>query len=104
MASSYIAVCKDKGIYLGIVYGYALFSNTIDIPLTSKALRFNTAEEVYSYFKKALPSLTDNIIAIKIETKEKGSYVDVVDILKSGYYSYTDTMVEALPVLNETIH
>jgi hypothetical protein len=100
---SYIAVHKDNGIYLGVVAGYALFSVT-DIPVSSKAIRFASEEEVLTFFEKSLPKLSDGITAIKIETNAKGNYVDVVDILKSGYYNHTDSMVDALPVENETIH
>lgn len=101
--NSYIAVHKTKGIYLGIVAGYALFSNT-DAPFTSKAIRFQSVDEVMKFFESSLPNLYEGVSAIEIQTKETGNYVDVVDILKSGYYSYTDSMVEALPAYSETIH
>lgn len=101
--TSYIAVHEKKGIYLGIVAGYALFSNT-DVAFTSKAIRFQSADEVMKFFETYLPNLYEGVSAVEIQTKETGNYVDIVDILKSGYYDHTDSMVEALPITNDTIH
>ena len=103
MNTSYIAVHKTKGIYLGVVSGYGLFSEA-GIAFTSKAIRFDSREELHSFFDSALPNLSKEIKAVEIRTNETGNYVDVVDILKSGYYDHTDNMVEALPPYSETIH
>lgn len=102
--ASFIAVHEKKGIYLGAVAGYALFSNVGGVVFSSKAIRFNSADEVMKFFETSLPGLREGVSAVEIQTKETGNYVDVVDILKSGYYNHTDTMVEALPPYSETIH
>lgn len=101
--TSYIAVHEKKGIYLGVIAGYAVFSNT-DAAFTSKAIRFQSTDEVMSFFETSLPNLYEGVTAVEVRTKETGNYVDVVDILKSGYNNHTDTMVEALPSYSETIH
>ena len=101
--ASYIAVHEKKGIYLGVVAGYALFSNANTV-FTSKAIRFETSDEVMTFFETSLPNLREGVSAVEIQTKETVNYVDVVEILKSGYYNHTDSMVKALPPYSETIH
>jgi hypothetical protein len=39
-----------------------------------------------------------------VEIESSGQYVDVIDLIKSGYTQYTHDMVDALPMDNETIH
>lgn len=103
MNTSYIAVHKTKGIYLGVVSGYGLFSEA-GMAFTSKAIRFDSKEEIHSFFDSVLPNISKEIEPVEIRTNGTGNYVDVVDILKSGYYDHTDSMVEALPIDNDTIH
>ena len=38
------------------------------------------------------------------EIHSDGQYVDVIDLIKSGFTQYTHDMVDALPMYNETIH
>jgi hypothetical protein len=98
---SYIAVHEDKGIYLGIFAGLYLFSNS-ETAFSSKAIRFNTKEEIIDFFSTT--KISNGIEIIPVETKETGYYVDVIDIIKSGYTKYTDTMIANIPMENETIH
>jgi len=98
---SYIAVHKEKGIYLGIFAGFYLFSNS-EVAFSSKAIRFNSKEEISDFFGTS--KIADEVKAIKVQTKETGDYVDVIDIIKSGYTKHTDTMVANIPMENETIH
>jgi len=98
---SYIAVHKEKGIYLGVFAGFYLFSNN-ETAFSSKAIRFNTEEEISDFFGDT--SIGNMIEAISVDTKETGYYVDVIDIIKSGYTKHTDTMVANIPMENENIH
>jgi hypothetical protein len=100
---SYIAFHEDRGIYLGVYLGHALFSNS-SLVFSSKAIRFDSDDEVRSFFNKALPALSSEIVAIEVETSSTNNYVDVVDILKSGHRKHIETMIQNLPMLNETIH
>ena len=99
--TSYIAVHKDKGIYLGLYSGFYLFSNNA-MAFSSKAIRFNTEDEIYDFFEDT--TIGKMIEAISVDTKETGYYVDVVDIIKSGYTEHTDVMIANIPMENETIH
>lgn len=103
MKNSYIAVHKKRGIYLGVVSGYALFSES-SMAISSKAIRFEDPGDIQSFFSSVLPALSEDIEPVKIQTNETGNYVGVADILKSGYYNYTDSMVDALPSQSESIH
>jgi hypothetical protein len=100
---SYIAFHEDKGIYLGVYMGYAMFSNT-DMPSSSKAVRFENKEEVHIFFEKMLPKLAAGISAIAINTNSNSDYISVSDILKSGHKKHTESMIENIPALSESIH
>lgn len=104
MKSSYIAFHKKKGIYLGVIAGYALFS-TNNIVFSSKAIKFVSKEEIREFFDSILPKLSDEIRAIKIQTESTNEYyIDVADILKSGHTEHTESMIDNIPTINETIH
>jgi hypothetical protein len=97
--TSYIAVHEDKGIYLGIFAGFFLFSNNRSV-FSSKAIRFDTEEEILEFFSDS----KIDIKAIPVKTKNISNYVDVIDIIKSGYIKHTDSMIANIPMENETIH
>jgi hypothetical protein len=101
--TSYIAVHSKKGIYLGVYAGHALFSGAA-IAFSSKAIRFDEEAAIHEFFKKSLPDLAKNIKAIAIETSSTSHYVDVADILRSGYKEHTMSMVDNIPMINENIH
>ncbi len=98
---SYIAVHKERGIYLGVFAGFYLFSNS-EVAFSSKAIRFNSKEEISDFFGTS--KIAGDVRAIKVQTKETGNYVDVIDIIKSGYKKHVDTMIKNIPMKNETIH
>jgi hypothetical protein len=100
---SYIAVHKTHGIYLGVLSGVALFSNS-EIVFSSKAIRFNSEEEIHNLFAKSATKLADQIQIVPVTTKSTDYYVDVVDIIKSGYTKHTDSMIQNMYMPNETIH
>jgi hypothetical protein len=100
----YIAFHEERGIYLGILAGFALFSNN-NLAFTYKAIRFESAEEVYGFFKKAVPKIADEIQAIPVYTESKDdSYISVIDIIKSGHKAHVNSLFENMPTYNETTH
>lgn len=101
--TSYIAFHQEKGIYLGITAGYIIFSLN-NVVHASKAIRFNTKEEIKVFFDDILPKYSPDVIAVPVSTSSAGFYVDVVDILKSGHKVHTESMVEHMFTLNETLH
>lgn len=101
--TSFIAFHEEKGIYLGAYMGHALFSNSV-LALSSKAIRFDKESEIHEFFGKALPSLSKEIVAVPVETTSRGNYVDLVDILKSGHTKHTETLLDNLPAMSDTIH
>jgi hypothetical protein len=100
---SYIAFHEDKGIYLGVFAGHALFSASA-IAFSSKAIRFEEEQDVYTFFNKSLPIMAKEIVALEVETAYAGNYVDVVDIIKSGHKKHVISMVDNMPMKSESIH
>lgn len=101
---SYIAFHEDRGIYLGVFAGYALFSGS-PMAFSSKAIRFDTEKDVYDFFNKAASkSISEEIKAVPVETTSTGNYVDLVDILKSGHKKHTESMLDNLSALSDTVH
>jgi hypothetical protein len=103
MKKSFIAFHKEKGIYLGVFAGYGIFS-TDNLVYTTKAIRFDDAEELQELFSSIVPSLAKEIIAVPVNTKSEGHYVDVIDIIKSGHKKHTESLVENILMKNENIH
>jgi hypothetical protein len=100
---SYIAFHETRGIYLGVLAGCALFSATMSI--SSKAIRFDTEEMIQDFFKKTLPGgFSDEIKAIPVETKSTDNYVGVIDIIRSGHKKHTESLLDNLQTLSDTIH
>jgi hypothetical protein len=99
---SFIAFHEDKGIYIGVFAGFALFS-TNNLAYTYKAIRFESETELKDFFEKSVPAVSQAIQAISIETDSTDYYVDVVDILKSGHTKHTESLLEHFPC-SETIH
>jgi hypothetical protein len=104
MTNTYIAFHREKGIYLGVMSGFALFSAN-NLALTYKAIRFESEKEVYDFFKKAVPKVANEIEAIPVYTESKDHvYISVIDIIKSGHKKHVDSLLEHMPTYNETIH
>jgi DUF438 domain-containing protein len=101
--TSYIAVHSDKGIYLGVIAGHAIFSSNNMVEST-KAIRFNSKNEIMEFFRQHIPSLADKVVAIPVQTTSTTYYVDIVDIIKSGYREHTESMFANLFTDNETMH
>lgn len=101
---SYIAFHEKRGIYLGVFEGYALFSAN-PIAFSYKAIRFDSEKMVQCFFEKTYSKdLSAAIRAIPVETTSVDNYVDLVDILKSGHKKHTESMLDNLPTLSDTVH
>lgn len=103
MKKSYIAFHEEMGIYLGIHMKAAIFSCS-SMAFSSKAIRFNSEEEIHNFFAKHLPSIAGEIAVIPVETTSTDYYVDVVDIIKSGHTKHVDSMIENMPMISESFH
>lgn len=96
-----IAINPDKGIFLGSVAGYAVFSKTDPIGI-SKAYGFDTPDDARDFFERALPSFANTMFYPVIETND--DYVSCVDIIKQGYEMYTHNMIDYLDMPSSSIH
>jgi hypothetical protein len=68
----------------------------------SRAYSFDTKKDAFKYMQAFL--IEDYPLCKIVEIESSGQYVDVIDLIKSGYTQYTHDMVDALPMDNETIH
>lgn len=98
-----IIVHSDRGIFLGTYAGYIIFSKQ-DTLESTKAYGFETEERARSYVESYLPTLKDDVVFVSVGCSNSSVYVDVVDIIKAGYWQYAEEMFANLPVLNHTIH
>ena len=102
--TSYIAFHETRGIYLGAFTGYALFSAS-PMAFSSKAIRFDSETAVHEFFSKSLArTISEEIKAVPVETHSTGGYVDLIDIIKSGHTKHTESMLDNLPALSDTVH
>ena len=99
MESSYIAFHETDGIYLGIdPIRYCPVFSTSDMVYTSKAVRFDSKSDIDRFF------LNEEIKSIPVKTAVTGSYVDVIDIIKSGHTKHTENMIDKIPMTNKNTH
>lgn len=101
MKKRVIAINPDKGIFLGTVAGYAIFSKNDPIGI-SKAYGFESPEVAKEFFGDSLPSYANTMLYPVIETET--DYVSCVDIIKQGYEKYTHYMVDYLDMPSEAKH
>lgn len=97
-----IAINPEKGIFLGSVAGYAVFSKTDPIGI-AKAYGFDSPEDAKRFFETALPVMSNNMIYPVITTSSE-DYVSCVDIIKSGYEKYTYNMIDYLDMPSTETH
>lgn len=114
----YIIIDPQEGVFLGtaknseldMIRGVpagvkilALFSshNVFDI---TKAVSFNSKTEASEYLSTYIRRGCPNAFVAAIDVPETEEFVDVIDIIKSGYGKYTSEMVDALPMINKSIH
>lgn len=68
----------------------------------SRAYSFDTKKEAFKYMQAFL--IEEFPFCKVAEIQSDGQYVDVVDLIKSGFTQYTHDMIDALPMYNDTIH
>lgn len=96
-----IAISTERGVFLGAISGYAIFSKTDPIGIP-KAYGFDTVEAAKYFVQTSLPSFANTMFYPEIETDS--NYVSVVDIIKQGYERYTFNMMDYLPMPSEAVH
>lgn len=101
MMTRTIAIHKEKGIFLGVIAGYAVFSKTDPIG-TPKAYSFNSPEEAKKFVETSIPVSSNTMFYPEIETLSE--YVSCVDIIKQGYEKYTYNMMDYLDMPSEAKH
>ena len=97
-----IAIDPEKGIFLGSVAGYAVFSKTDPIGIP-KAYGFDSPDDAKRFFDTALPMLSNNMI-FPVITSHSDDYVSCVDIIKQGYERYTYNMIDYLDMPSTDVH
>ena len=58
------------------------------------------ASTIQSAIRRAINANNNRML----ETTSTGSYIDVVDIIKSGHTKHISSMIENMPMKNENIH
>jgi len=87
---------QKKG-FTHILVNFSLFNYWVQ--------KYTTHEKLVlkDFFEKSVPTISQAIQAIPVETDSTDHYVDVVDILKSGHKKHTESLVDNIPC-NSTIH
>lgn len=114
----YIIIDPNEGIFLGTAKNdelsnirgvppgvkiLALFSshNIFDI---TKAASFNSRAEAEDYLYTYIYKNCPKAFIAEVDAPGNHEFVDVVDIVKSGYGEYARDMVDAIPMHNNNIH
>jgi hypothetical protein len=97
----YAIIDKDLGFFLGAFQKYAVFAKT-DVFGLHKAFGFSTKEEANRFINEYLGQDRGEWFVVGIDTNDE--YIDVVDLLKSGYEDYTHDMIDSIPMTNVEIH
>lgn len=110
----YILVDDEAGIFLGAhkipifgdpkaVEGYLIFSNynAMDFQIT-KAYSFDSIRDALLYANTFLIKDFPDLYVEQINTEDK--YVDVVDLIKSGFGAHTHSMIDHLDMPSNLIH
>lgn len=101
MKSKYIAISPEKGVFLGAVHGYALFSKSNPMGMYN-ACGFDSLEDARSFINASLPAIANTVFYPEIPTSS--DYVSCVDIIKQGYGKHTHSMMDYLDMPSESIH
>lgn len=116
--NKYVIIDPEDGVFLGttgrdtaeafidVPKGarvIALFSGNNIFDLT-KAAAFFSERDANEYMKAYIKRSSSGAFIAKIESDSKEPYVDVIDLIKSGYGEYTHDMVDAIPMLSQHIH
>jgi hypothetical protein len=105
----YIIIDPEEGIFLG-THGNPVPAGVRIVPLFSrqnlfeitKAASWSTKEEASAYLSRYLRSGCPKAFVAQIDSKQ--DFVDVIQIVKSGYGKYAEEMVDAIPMDNRSVH
>lgn len=114
----YIIIDPEDGVFLGTT-GRDAAEAFIDIPRSArvvalfsgnnifdltKAAAFFTERDADEYMRAYIKRPSSGAFVANIESDSKEPYVDVVDIVKSGYGEYVEDMIDAMPMPNQYFH
>ena len=97
----YAIVEEDLGFFLGAFQKFGVFAKT-DLFGLHKAFSFDTEKEANSFINEYLGRDRGDWSVVSIDTDDK--YINVVDLLKSGYDRYTHQMIDGLTMPNIQVH
>jgi len=97
----YLIIEKNLGFFLGVINNYGIWAKN-DIFGLPRAYSFDTKKLAKKFITDIMGAKISDFEIIEINSDEK--YVHAIDLIKSGYGKHTYTMVNAIPMANETIH
>jgi hypothetical protein len=108
----YIIIDPEDGVFLG-THGNPTPGGVRIIPLFSKqnlfeitkAASWSTKDEASAYLNRYLRYDCPKAFVAEINfVNSKQDFVDVIQIVKSGYGRYAEEMIDAIPMDNRTVH
>src|SRR6056300_1420736 len=97
----YAIIEEDLGFFLGSYEKYGIFAKTYALGLY-KAYGFDTERDAKKFINRSLGKDRGEWLVVSIDTEDK--YIDVVDLVKSGYGDYTHNMIDNIPMTNFQVH
>lgn len=95
----YIVYHKERGIFVGVLSGYAIFSKN-DVTETYEVYGFETLEKAKNFFEQSVPGMADQVLYEPIQSNSE--YISVIDIIKAGKkHLDIEELFLHLPVENE---
>lgn len=116
--NKYVIIDPEDGIFLGttgrdtaeafidVPKGarvIALFSGNNIFDLT-KAAAFFSERDADEYMRAYIKRRSSGAFVAMVESDSKEPYVDVIDLVKSGYGVYVEDMIDAIPMLSQHVH
>jgi hypothetical protein len=92
---------EDLGFFLGAFQKFGVFAKT-DVFRLHKAFGFDSEEDANVFINEYLGRDRGDWLVVSIDTDDK--YINVVDLLKSGYDKYTHQMIDGLTMTNIQVH
>ena len=97
----YLIIEEDLGFFLGVVNSYGIWAKN-DIFGLPKAYSFASKKLAKRFITEVMGSEMSDYKIVAINSEDK--YIHAVDLIKSGYGNHTHLMLDAIPMLNETVH
>lgn len=98
----YVLYDKKRGLFLGVLAGYAIFSEQ-DVYETTRLPSFETRDIAEKFVDDFLPKMKKRIEYLEITDDSDSDYVHIADIIKSGYKEQSVGMFEKM-YTEPTIH